>query len=57
MMLHHNFPWALFMSIFASRFAPVGAPRMVELNRRAQPFPMQSPAIVFRSVMPARNSA
>ncbi|MBX7248050.1 MAG: O-antigen ligase family protein [Caulobacteraceae bacterium] len=57
MMLHHNFSWALFMAIFASRFAPVGAPRMVELNRRAQPFPMQSPALVFRSVLPVRNGA
>ncbi len=55
MVLHHNFSWALFMAVMAGRFMPVGSP-MVELNRRAQPFPMQSPALVFRSVMPARNT-
>ena len=55
MVLHHNFAWALFMAVMAGRFMPVGSP-MVELNRRAQPFPMQSPALVFRSVMPARNT-
>lgn len=55
MVLHHSFSWALFMAILAGRFLPVGSP-MMELNRRAQPFPMQSPALVFRSVLPARNS-
>jgi len=56
MLLHHNFAWALFVAIMAGRFLPTASP-MLELNRRAQPFPMQAPQVVFRSVMPARNGA
>lgn len=52
---HHNLSWALFVAVLAGRFMPAGS-TMMELNRRAQPFPMQSPALVFRSVMPARNT-
>lgn len=55
MVQHHNLSWALFVAVLAGRFMPAGS-TMMELNRRAQPFPMQSPALVFRSVMPARNT-
>jgi O-antigen ligase len=56
MMLHHNFAWALFVAVMASRFAPVRDEQpAVEARLARQTALRRSPR--FRSVRPARHTA